>query len=56
MYFNTRIVVIVFVENDIAEYFQISYITPVVEAVFAFAEALNNRSTHSLQTKLQDLQ
>ncbi|KAL5249201.1 hypothetical protein ACHWQZ_G018153 [Mnemiopsis leidyi] len=34
---------------------KISYITPVVEAVFAFAEALNNRSTHTLQTKLQDL-
>ncbi|XP_063690634.1 extracellular calcium-sensing receptor-like isoform X2 [Bolinopsis microptera] len=34
---------------------KISYITPVVEAVFAFAEALNNESSLSLSTKLQDL-
>ena len=34
---------------------QTNYITPVVEAVYAFAEALRNQTDYSLDQKLQDL-
>eukprot|EP00116_Pleurobrachia_bachei_P001942 sb/3462204/ len=34
---------------------QTNYITPVVEAVYAFAEVLRNQTDHSLDQKLQDL-
>ena len=34
---------------------QTNYITPVVEAVYAYAEVLRNQSDHPLEQKLQDL-